>query len=147
MTPPTRWLAVDPGGRHLGVALSDPLGLAARPLTTLRHVSRAQDAARLVALAEEHGADGLLVGQPLDDDDAAAGPLARHAARLAEALRALTDKPVVLVDESGSSREARALLLAGGKTRRARRELEHAAAAAAILQSYLDAHPPQPPAR
>jgi putative Holliday junction resolvase len=139
-----RWLAVDPGDRYIGVAVSDPAGLFARPLTTLLHEARARDAGRLAALAEEHGVDGILVGQALDDEGEA-GPQARKSARLAEALRASTSRPVLLVDESGSSRAAQALLLAAGKKRRARREQEHAAAAAALLQSFRDAHPSETP--
>lgn len=139
-----RWLAIDPGDRYIGVAVSDPAGLFARPLTTLVHAARARDAERLVALADEHAVDGLLVGQPLDDEGEV-GPAGRKSERLAEALRALTQRPVLLVDESGSSRAAQALLIAAGKKRRARREQEHAAAAAAILQSYLDAHSSETP--
>lgn len=141
-----RWLAIDPGDRYIGVAIADPLGLVARPLTTLHHQARAVDAARLAALAAENQADGFLIGQPLDEDGLV-GPAARKSERLAEALRAASPLPVQLVDESGSSRAARELLLATGKSRRARREQEHAAAAAAILQEYLDAHPPETPTR
>jgi putative Holliday junction resolvase len=137
-------MAIDPGDRYIGVAVSDPAGLFARPLTTLAHASRARDAEQLVALAVEEEAQAILVGQPLDLEGEV-GPQARKSERLAAALRALTDLPVLLVDESGSSRAAQALLLAAGKRRRARREQEHAAAAAAILQSYLDAHSSETP--
>ncbi|MBP7690922.1 MAG: Holliday junction resolvase RuvX [Anaerolineales bacterium] len=141
-----RWLAIDPGDRYIGVAVSDPLGLIARPLTTLEHVARAADAERLIALAREHAVESVIVGWPLDEDGQA-GPQARKSERLAEALRALTDLPVLLVDESGSSQTARALLIATGKSRRARHAQEHAAAAAALLQSYLDANSSEPPPR
>lgn len=139
-----RWLAIDPGERYLGVAVSDPLGLIARPLTTLEHTARAADAERLIALAREQDVAGVIVGWPLGEDGEA-GPPARRSERLAEALRALTELPVILFDESGSSHTARELLRATGKSRRARREQEHAAAAAAILQSYLDAHSSETP--
>lgn len=142
----TRWLAVDPGDQHIGLAVSDETGQVARPLTTLTHTARGQDAARIVALADEQAAGGLVVGLALDADGQR-GPRARQAERLAEALRALTSLPVVLWDESLSSHEARRLLRAAGKKRRARRAQEHAAAAAVILQSYLDAHPPETPPR
>ncbi|MGH2521016.1 MAG: RuvX/YqgF family protein, partial [Anaerolineales bacterium] len=76
------------------------------------------------------------------------GPQARRAERLAEAIRALTSLPVILHDESFSTQAATEALRAsrgspsgGGKGRRKRREQIHAVAAAAILQSYLDAHP------
>jgi putative Holliday junction resolvase len=137
-----RWLAVDPGDRHLGLAVSDPLGLVARPLTTLTHQARARDAERIVQLAAEHEAEGIVIGLPLDAEGEV-GPRARKSERLAEAVRALTSLPVVLFDESLSSQEAQSLLIAAGKRRRARRTQEHAAAAALTLQSFLDANPPR----
>lgn len=141
-----RWLAVDPGDKHIGIAVSDPTGLVARPLTTLRHEARARNAERIAALATEHEAQGIVVGQPLDDESLV-GPSARKSERLAEALRAVTNVPVVLFDESFTSQAAQQLMIASGKRRHDRRRQEHAVAAAALLQSYLDAHPPAPPPR
>jgi putative Holliday junction resolvase len=139
-----RILAVDPGEKHIGVAISDPSELLARPLTTLRHVARAKDAAHIVALADENEAGLILVGHPLDSEGQP-GPQARHAGNLADAIRALTALPVEMVDESFSSLEAQAALRSAGKNRRARHEQIHAAAAAAILQGYLDGHPREAP--
>ena len=132
-----RILAVDPGEKHIGVAISDPEARLARPLTTLRHASGAKDAAQIVALADEHEAGLILVGQALDSEGLP-GPQARHAQNVADAIRALTTLPVELVDESFSSAEAAAALRSAGKRRRDRHDQIHAAAAAAILQGYLD---------
>lgn len=133
-----RILAVDPGERHIGLALSDPTGLVARPLTTLRHTTRAEDVARIVALANEHHAEMILLGWPLNAEGGS-GPAARHSEKLADALRQVTTLTVRLHDESHSSQLAQDYLLASGKKRRDRREQIHAVAAATILQSYLDA--------
>jgi RNase H-fold protein (predicted Holliday junction resolvase) len=46
-----RWLAVDPGDKHIGIAVSDALGLVARPLTTLAHRGGAKYAGLFVMLA------------------------------------------------------------------------------------------------
>jgi len=139
-----RALGVDPGEKLLGVAVSDESGLIARPLTTLRHTARDADAARIIALVQEQAAGTIVVGYALDGDGKP-GPQARHAEKLAAALRELTQLPVLLHDESFSSQEAAESLRAAGKTRRARREQIHSAAAAALLQSYLDAHTPETP--
>lgn len=141
-----RLIAVDPGEKYIGVAVSDPSGIIARPLTTLNHESRAKDAERLIALAHEHEAEGIVLGMALDAQGDI-GPQARRAERLADALRALTSLPVIPHDESYSSAAAQTLMLASGKKRRERREQIHAVAAAALLQSYLDANPlpPAPP--
>lgn len=139
-----RALGVDPGEKYLGVAVSDESGLIARPLTTLRHTARADDAARIVALVQEQAAAMIVLGYALDSDGQP-GPQARHAEKLAEALRERTQIPVTLYDESFSSQEAAESLRATGKKRRSRREQIHAAAAATLLQSYLDAHSPETP--
>jgi putative holliday junction resolvase len=139
-----RALGVDPGEVNLGVAVSDESGRLARPLATLRHTSRAEDAARIVALAQEQAAGVIVLGYALDSDGQP-GPQARHAEKLALALRELTVLPVLLHDESFSSQEAAESLRAAGKKRRARREQIHSAAAATLLQSYLDGHPRETP--
>jgi putative Holliday junction resolvase len=141
-----RWLAVDPGDKYIGVAVSDATGLIARPLVTLRHSSYAESAARIVALAAEHNVTGVIVGLPLAEEGEV-GPQARKAGRLAEAIRARTTLTVLLHDESLSSRTAQALKRAarGKKRPAARAASDHAAAAAVILQDYLDAHPTKAP--
>jgi putative pre-16S rRNA nuclease len=141
-----RLLAVDPGEKHIGVAVSDPSGIIARPLTTLLHESRAKDAERLVALALEHEVEGIVVGMAFTAEGEI-GLQGRRAERLTEFLRTQTHLPVMTHDESYSSAAAQALMLASGKKRRERREQIHAVAAAALLQSYLDANPvsPAPP--
>jgi putative Holliday junction resolvase len=98
-----------------------------------------EDAARIVAVVQEHDAHMIVVGMALEATGEI-GPAARHAERLAEALRELTPLPVVLYDESLSTQIAHDAMLASGRRQHARRRQIHAASAAAILQSYLDAH-------
>ncbi len=132
-----RILAVDPGEVNLGLALSDPSGTIANPLTVLRHISRPVDAAQIAALAAEHDAGLIVVGQALDDENQPT-PQSRRAARLAVAIRAQTGLPVVLWDESGSTRAARHARLAMGASRRKRSGHLDDIAATYILQTYLD---------
>ncbi len=95
------------------------------------------DAAQVAALAVEHQAGLILVGQSFDEDGNpnAAG---RSAARFAEALRAQTDIPVQMWDESLSTHDARASRLALGVSRKKRAGHHDAIAATVILQSYLE---------
>src|SRR5579859_970352 len=130
-------LGVDPGEKYIGLAVSDESGLIARPLVTLRHSARATDADRIVAAAREQGAATIVVGYALNADGLP-GPQARHSEKLSEALRERTPLPVVLYDESFSSQHAAEVLRATGKPRKLQREQIHAAAAASLLQSYLD---------
>jgi putative Holliday junction resolvase len=132
-----RILAIDPGDKHLGLAISDPNGIIANPLTILKHISRAIDAAAIAQLADDHQAGLILVGQALDDEGQAT-PQSRRAVRLAEAIQLQTSLPVQLWDESGSTQAARQARMAMGVSRRLRRGHLDDLAATVILQSYLD---------
>jgi len=134
-----RILAVDPGELNLGIALSDPTGTIANPLTVLRHVSRSLDAASIATLAHEHGAGLIIVGQVLDEEGRPT-PMSRHSARLAAAIRTQTRLPVELWDESGSTQAARQARLSMGAARRKRSGHLDELAATYILQTYLDFH-------
>jgi putative pre-16S rRNA nuclease len=141
-----RILAVDPGDQRLGIAISDPSGTIANPLTVLKHVSRLLDAAAIAQLALENQASLIVIGQALDEDGLPT-PEGRKAGRLAEAVMGQTDLPIVLWDESGSTSAARSARLAMGASRRRRSGHLDDLAATYILQTYLDAHEEQPPDR
>lgn len=132
-----RTLAVDPGEKRLGIALSDPTGTIANPLTVLQHVSRTIDAATIAQLAREHEVGRIVVGQALDAEGYP-NPQGKRAYRLAAAIRAQTDLPVILWDESGSTQAARAARTAMGVPRYKRRGHLDDLAATYILQTYLD---------
>ncbi len=135
-----RVLAVDPGERFIGIALSDPTATIANPLTLLRHQSREKDAASIARLAEEHGVGCIVVGQATDAQGRPTTLQARRAANLAAAIRQHTTIPVVLWDETGSTQAVRQAWEAMKVSRRRRRRPD-ALAATVILQSYLDSHP------
>jgi putative Holliday junction resolvase len=133
-----RILAVDPGEKRLGLAISDPTGVIANPLTVIQHTSRALDAGHIAQLANEHQAGQIVVGQALDEDGLPS-PQGRRAVRLAEAIRQQTDLPVLLWDESGSTQAARGARRMMGVSRRKRTGHLDEIAATVILQTYLDA--------
>jgi putative Holliday junction resolvase len=133
-----RILAVDPGEKRIGVALSDPSGTIASPLIVLKHVSRPLDAAAIAQLGRENQAGLIVVGQALDEEGQPT-PEGRRATRLAAAIQEQTDLPVVLWDESGSTQAARSARIAMGVPRRKRRGHLDDLAATYILQTYLDA--------
>ncbi len=134
-----RILAVDPGDKRIGVAISDPTATIANPLTVVKHSSRLIDAATIAQLARDQQAGMIIVGQALDIDGTPT-PQGRKAARLADAIRTQTDLPVELWDESGSTQAAQAARLAMGAPRGKRRGHMDELAATYILQTYLDAH-------
>ena len=116
----SRILAVDPGEKRLGIAISDPTATIANPLMVIKHVSRAIDAAQISQAAVDQDVYKIIVGQALDVDGTPS-PQGRSAARLADAIKLQTDLPVELWDESGSTQEARAARIAMGVQRRKRR--------------------------
>ncbi len=130
----TRILAVDPGEKRIGLALSDPTRTLATPHSVLQHVSRERDAAAIVALAHAQDVDLILVGLALDQEGRE-GPQARRAMRLADHIRSLSACAVELWDESGTTVAAASL---GGRA-----SSLDARAAAVLLQEYLDAHAPK----
>ena len=137
-----RVLALDPGERRIGVALSDELGILATPLCILQR--RAPDRVAAVAtLVREHGVVEILVGFPRTLRGEV-GPQARRVERFVDELRTAIDTPVRLWDEGYSTAEARDRLAATSKPSAGRRghpaRAVHvdAVAAAVILQEYLD---------
>ena len=144
-----RALGVDYGRKRIGLALSDPTGLLARPWKTIAAAGLDR---QLTALAREiqllsDESDGLgvvVVGLPRrlsgDSNEQTAG-----VRTLVSRLGSLTTVPIALQDECLSSVEAEQLLARSEKDWRKRKVLLDAAAAAVILQDYLDAQPrPQP---
>jgi len=134
-----RILAVDPGSKRIGLAISDPTGTIANPLTVLEHVARLIDAAAVAELAKINGAVLIVVGQSLDDKGQPTFE-GRRAGRFAEILKAQTDLPVVFWDESFTTQEARAARIAMGVSRKNRQGHLDSLAATVLLQSYLDAN-------
>ena len=133
-----RILAVDHGEKRIGLAISDPTGTIANPLTVIQHISRAIDAAQVATLAAEHGAGLIVVGQSFDENGQP-NLAGRRAERFAGALREQTDLPVELWDESFSTQKARAARIQMGVSRNKRAGHLDEIAATVILQSYLDA--------
>lgn len=132
-------LSIDPGQKRLGVAISDPTGTIANPLTVIQHVSRPIDAAMITQIAHDQHAEQIVIGQALDDNGQPT-PEGRRATRLADAIREQTDLPVILWDESGTTQEAVQSRRQMGVSRQNRKGHLDKIAAALILQSYLDSH-------
>jgi putative Holliday junction resolvase len=130
-------MAVDPGEKRIGIAISDPTGTIASPLTVVQHISRLLDAATIADLARQYQANLIVIGQSLDDDGLQT-PASRRADRLAEAIKEQSDIPLKMWDESFSTQAARQARIEMGTSRRKRHGHLDELAATIILQSYLD---------
>jgi putative Holliday junction resolvase len=133
-----RILAVDHGEKRIGLALSDPTGALASPLTVIGHVSRLLDAAQVANLALDNEVGLIVVGQSFDEEGKP-NLAGRRAARFAEVLKEQTQIPVELFDESFSTQDARSTVIEMGLSRKKRAGHHDALAAVMILRSYLEA--------
>jgi putative Holliday junction resolvase len=132
-----RILAVDPGTKRVGLALSDPTATIASALATVEADPSETLAARLAAIAAAQEAERVIVGLPRNLDGSR-GPAAAAAERLATGLRKASKLPVETVDERLSTVAADRSLLAAGARRRERRQAVDRVAATLLLQGYLD---------
>lgn len=134
-----RILSVDWGEARIGLALSDPTGTLASPLTTLHEKDKRAQIERVVELAKQHEVARIIVGIPYTVDGEE-GSMARWARKYAEKLERVGGIEVIGVDERYTSVAADfALEAADGGRRRGRDKGDRDSAAAAImLQEYLD---------
>lgn len=130
-------LGLDLGQARIGVAVSDPEGRLAVPVGTIR-TGAPQDIRSVAALVAEHGATRVVVGHPLSLSGER-GAAAANAERFAAVLRDALEVPVDLQDERLTTVEAERGLAAAGVRGRDRRAVVDQAAAAVILQAWLDA--------
>lgn len=130
-----RLLGLDIGGRRIGVAISDELGLIASPVAM---VPRGPNVAReLRSLVAKYGAVRLVAGLPVSMSGRE-GPQAADVREYTDAIATEVGLPLDYWDERLTTSIAERSLIAGG-TRRDKRKLQvDAVAAAVILQSYLD---------
>ena len=130
-------LALDVGAARIGVAASDESELLASPRTVIRRRSDAAAIETILRVVAEAGAGRVVVGLPVSFD----GQLhaqAQAVQRFAEKLRARLAVPLVYADETLSTVRAEEQLRASGLRADKIRERIDAAAAAVILQEYLD---------
>lgn len=131
-----RVLAIDYGDAHTGIAVSDPTGLLAGFTTTITAYRPEAVAEQIAALAQEHGAEELVLGYP-KNMNGTLGPRAERAEALADLLRQQTGLPVILWDERRTTIDAHQILLQAGKNGRQRKKTVDAVAASLILEGYL----------
>lgn len=115
-------LALDFGSARTGVAVSDPTGTVARPVTTVERAATDAGFAKLLAVIEAEAPERVVVGMPLTLRGAH-GAQAAETAAFVERLRAAVETPVETYDERFTS------VLAGG---------DDARAAAHLLSGYLE---------
>ena len=138
-----RTMALDVGTRTIGVAVSDPLGIFAQPVTTIQRTGRKADTLEVMEIVREREVGAIVVGLPLRQDGTE-GDSAKEARRMVAAIEASLaegghDVRVSMEDERYTTAQAERALIGGGMRRKKRKQVIDQAAAVLILQSHLDA--------
>lgn len=130
-------MGIDPGSKRIGIALTDPGGRFPKPFAILAHVSRQADARRIADLAREKEVSEIIIGISTDEDGQPS-PSGRSAARLAQAINKLTDRPIHFWNEEHTTNLAQALMIDLGVPKKKRQGHHDDMAAALLLQSFLE---------
>jgi len=130
-----RIMGVDYGDSRIGVALSDPLGIMATPMTIILRIEEYKDIIELLDIAADNDVGRIVIGLPISMDGSL-GQQAEKVKAFAIELAKNTAIPIEFKDERLSTVVAKDLVRKARKTDRKTRY--DAAAAALILQSYLD---------
>jgi putative Holliday junction resolvase len=132
-----RVLAIDHGTKRMGIALSDPSGIVASPLEFIPAEPFAPFLNRLKELIREKEVELILIGMPRNMDGSY-GPAAAKVQEFVAVLKENIAVPIQLWDERLTSAQANRFLLQADVKRKDRKEKVDKAAAAILLQSYLD---------
>ena len=134
---PGRILAIDPGDRRIGVAISDPTQTIASPIGVIQSQSINKNALSILEIAGEHGVVLIVIGQPLHWDGVVSEQ-AKESIKLADLVQELGSFPVKLVDEYGTTQAAKDARLKMQVNKEKRSGHLDDLAATILLQNYLD---------
>jgi putative Holliday junction resolvase len=132
-----RVLAIDHGTKRMGIALSDETGTLAQPYEFIPAEPFAEFLARLKALLQEKQVEQILIGMPRNMDGSY-GPAALKVQEFVAVLKETIAIPIRTWDERLTSAQANRMLISANVRREKRRERVDSAAAAILLQSFLD---------
>ena len=131
-----RIMAIDYGDAHIGLAVSDPMGILAGDAWTMEEWDMSRAASRITQEAEKRGVSRFVLGLP-KNMDGSEGPRAEKSREFKALLETQSGLEVDLWDERRSSIEAHAILHESGKKEKAHRKTVDAVAASLILEGYL----------
>jgi len=129
-------MALDVGSKRIGIAVADPGGSFALPVGTVTRSNRRSDLAALKSYLESYGVEEIVVGDPLTLRGER-GIAAQAIDEFVETLREVFAGTIHRVDERMTTAQATKTLIAADVSRRRRRDVVDAMAAALILESFL----------
>ena len=119
------------------MALSDPVGILATPLTIIERQDEQQDIQVIVDIINLHQVKQVIIGLPRSMDGTI-GEQAEKVTAFASRLSSQTEVPVEFRDERLTTVSARRLMQAASARRTRKKTRDDAIAAALILQGYLE---------
>jgi putative holliday junction resolvase len=137
-----RSLGLDVGDKRIGVALSDPLGMLASPLLVIERQDDAADIAAILQIVKQCKVEKIIVGLP-QSMNGTIGAQAEKVKLFGEKLKKESPAPVDFRDERLSTVSAKRMIREAGTRKSNKKKGEYdAAAAAIILQTFLDEYKP-----
>ena len=88
-----RFMGIDPGDKRIGIAISDETGTIANPHQVLNHISRTENARRILEIVSKLNIVGIVIGQTLTDEGEVTFQ-GRKSERLREAIHKISDVPI-----------------------------------------------------
>ena len=132
-----RILGLDVGDVYIGVALSDPFGMIAQSLTTIKRISKDQTYGEIKELIDKYDVKKVVAGLPKNMNNTL-GPQSEKVMKFAEKLKNKYKIELIYVDERMTTLSAEKVLIEGSVRRENRKKYIDKIAATYILQSYLD---------
>ena len=129
-------LALDVGTKRIGVAVADPSGTFALPVTVIERTNLKADLQRIGELVREYNAQEMIVGDPVTLSGLR-GPAAEKIDRFVEQLARIFPGTIHRVDERMTTAQATKTLISADVSRAKRKTVVDKMAAALILESYL----------
>jgi len=133
-----RILGLDVGERRIGVAVADERVRVALPVAVVERRELPTDLDAIARLVQEQGAEAVVIGLPISLNGSL-GPQAQAVKAFGQEVSDRLSLPIEYWDERLSSVEAQRRLASAGHRGRKAKARRDAAAAAIVLQSYLDA--------
>lgn len=132
-----RVLGLDVGDKTIGVAVSDPLGITAQGITTIRRESNKKDYQAIKDLIDEYDSNRIVVGLPKNMNNTI-GPQSEKVMKFAEKIKNKYNVEIIYIDERMTTMSAERILIEGNVRRENRKKYIDKLAATYILQTYLN---------
>ena len=132
-----RIIGLDLGDKTIGVAVSDPSGLIAQCIKTIKRKNIKYDIDEIIKIVNEYNAEKIVMGLP-KNMNGTMGPSSQKVIEFSEKIKKHIDIEIIFQDERLTTVSAQRILIEADLSREKRKKVVDAVAATYILQTYLD---------